>query len=146
MIREADKSDIRQIQCVRNSVTENILSDPGKITDDMCEDYILRRGKGWVYEVDEKIIGFAIVDLQESNIWALFVDPSFESKGCGSALQKQMLYWYFEQNKKFVWLSTSPNTRAAKYYHMQGWGKTETLQNGELKYEKSASTWLQLQK
>ena len=85
-IREAIVEDIKQIQIVRNSVTENILSDPNLVTDKDCEEFITLRGKGWVCVIDKQIVGFAIVDLKENNIWALFLDPRFERKRIGQAL------------------------------------------------------------
>ena len=45
-IREAAINDIKQIQRVRNSVTENRLSTPNIVTDTDCEEFIIVRGKG----------------------------------------------------------------------------------------------------
>ena len=45
-IREAKIGDIKQIQFVRNSVRENTLSDPKLVTDQDCEEFISKRGKG----------------------------------------------------------------------------------------------------
>ncbi len=81
--REAINEDIPRIQVVRNSVKENMLSDPALVSDADCEDYISRRGKGWVCEIDGNIVGFAIADLVDHNIWALFVQPGFDKKGIG---------------------------------------------------------------
>lgn len=64
--REATIHDIPQIQVVRNAVTENTLSNPALVTDKDCEEYIMKRGKGWVCEVDGTIVGFAIADLRGS--------------------------------------------------------------------------------
>jgi hypothetical protein len=50
MIRQALVSDIPQIQLVRNAVKENTLSDPALVPDQDVEDYINRRGRGWVWE------------------------------------------------------------------------------------------------
>ena len=58
------------------------------------------RGKGWVCEIENNIVGFAIVDLKENNIWALFVQPEFENMGIGKKLHTAMLNWYFNQAKK----------------------------------------------
>ena len=60
--REATIEDITQIQIVRNSVKENQLSDPALVTDTDCEEFMTIRGKGWVCEADDKIVGFAIAD------------------------------------------------------------------------------------
>ena len=40
IIREAKIDDIKQIQIVRNSVTENTLSNPNLVTDEDCEEFI----------------------------------------------------------------------------------------------------------
>jgi len=75
IFREAKIDDIKQIQIVRNSVKENTLSNPDLITDQDCEEFLFQRGKGWVCEIDDKIVGFAIADLKKDNIWALFLNP-----------------------------------------------------------------------
>ncbi len=141
--REATSSDIPKIQTVRNSVKENVLSNPSVVTDVDCEEYLTRRGKGWVCEVQEKIIGFAIADLKDDNIWALFILPDHEGKGIGKQLHDQMLNWYFQQNKNSVWLSTSPNTRAERFYRKAGWKEKGKLPNGEIKFEITAEEWSQ---
>jgi len=80
IFREAEINDIPQIQIVRNSVKENTLSDPALVTDEDCKEFMTERGKGWVCEIDKTIVGFAIADLKDNNIWALFLDPAFEKK------------------------------------------------------------------
>ena len=83
IFREAKLKDIRQIQIVRNSVKENTLSNPDLVTDKDREEFLFERGKGWVCEMENQIVGFAIADLKENNIWALFLHPDFEGKGIG---------------------------------------------------------------
>lgn len=139
--KEALINDIPQIQEVRHSVTENVLSNPALVTDLDCENYITRRGKGWVCEVDEKIVGFAIVDLQENNVWALFLHPQFEGKGIGKQLHQLMLDWYFAQTDKMLWLSTAYNTRAAHFYKLQGWKEAGQYSAKEIKFEMTAEMW-----
>ena len=95
IFREAVLEDIPQIQIVRNSVKENMLSNPALVTDKDCEEYLMRRGRGWVCEIEDSIAGFSIVDLKDKNIWALFVHPAFEGKGIGKKLHDIMLNWYF---------------------------------------------------
>ena len=62
--REVKNDDINQIQIVRNTVTENTLSNPYLVTDDYCLNFITNRRKGWVDEIDNHIVGFLIVDLR----------------------------------------------------------------------------------
>jgi GNAT superfamily N-acetyltransferase len=145
IIRTATLDDIQQIQIVRNSVTENTLSNPDLVTDDDCATFITVRGKGWVCEIDQQIVGFAIVDLQENNIWALFLDPKFEKKGIGQALHKIMLDWYFTQTKVTVWLGTAFNTRAEKFYRKAGWTEVGTNGTKEIKFEMTYQAWISSQ-
>ena len=146
ILREAKVDDIKQIQVVRNSVKENTLSDPNLVSDKDCEEFITTRGKGWVCEIENKIVGFAIVDLKENNIWALFIDPKFVKKGIGQKLHKIMMDWYFSQTKETVWLGTDFHTRAEKFYRNAGW--TEVGLNGsmEMKFEMAYEEWINLNK
>jgi GNAT superfamily N-acetyltransferase len=139
--REAKIEDIKQIQIVRNAVKENMLSNPDLVTDKDCEEFMFERGKGWVCEIDNQIVGFAIADLKENNIWALFLDPEFEGQGIGTQLHKIMLDWYFSTGKEQVWLGTSPNTRAEKFYTKSGWTKNGMYGQKEVKFEMSKSQW-----
>ena len=139
--REAQKGDIKQIQIVRNSVAENTLSNPDLVTDEACLDFITNRGKGWVCEIDNHIVGFSIVDLKKNNIWALFVHPSHDKQGIGRQLHDFMLDWYFNQTSENVWLGTAPKTRAENFYRKLGWIEIGTHGNGEIKFEMTYTNW-----
>jgi GNAT superfamily N-acetyltransferase len=112
IFRQAHITDIPQMQEVRNAVKENRLSDPALVPDDDVKDYITRRGRGWVCMEGDRVAGFSIIDLQDHNVWALFVHPEYESKGIGRKLHRLMLDWYFNQTLETVWLGTAPHTRA----------------------------------
>ncbi|WP_017258151.1 GNAT family N-acetyltransferase [Pedobacter arcticus] len=141
VIREAKTEDIKQIQIIRNSVNQNTLSNPNLVTDVDCENFITVKGKGWVSEIDSQIVGFAIVDLKENNIWALFLHPKFEGKGIGKQLHKTMLDWYFTQTKATVWLGTEFDTRAEQFYSKAGWTKVGTNGQKEIKFEMTYEAW-----
>lgn len=141
--REAQIGDIKQIQVVRHLVKENALSDPALVTDADCEEYITLRGKGWVCVLHDRIVGFAIADLKEHNIWALFIDPEFEKQGIGKQLHDTMLDWYFSQTQQQVWLGTAPNTRAEGFYRKAGW-KEAGMHGREIKFEMDFEDWKQL--
>lgn len=144
IFREAKIEDIKQIQVVRNAVKENTLSNPNLVTDQDCEEFMTVRGKGWVCEIDNTVVGFAIADLKENNIWALFLDPEFEGKGIGQKLHKIMLDWYFIQTKNKVWLGTAFNTRAEKFYRKAGWTEVGLHGKKEIKFEMTFENWKQL--
>ena len=139
--REATTKDIRQIQEVRHSVKENVLSDPSLVTDEDCADYLSRRGKGWVCEVDKRIVAFAIADLQDHNIWALFIRPEWEKQGIGRRLHHLMMDWYFSQTTETVWLSTAPGSRAEGFYRKLGWKDVGFYGKGEIKFEMTNAEW-----
>lgn len=144
--REANTDDIKQIQIVRHSVKENILSHPDLVTDDDCKEYLTIRGKGWVCEIDKLIVGFAVADLKANNIWALFLRPEFEGKGIGQYLHHLMLDWYFTNKKEKVWLGTLPNTRAEKFYRKLGWKEAGLHGEDEIKFEMTRKEWLKRRK
>jgi GNAT superfamily N-acetyltransferase len=128
IFREARIEDIKQIQIIRNAVKENILSDPSLVTDQECQE----------------IIGFAIADLKENNIWALFLDPKFEKKGIGKELHKIMLDWYFTKTENTVWLGTEFNTRAEQFYRTAGWKEVGLNGTQEIKFEMTKADWQKL--
>jgi GNAT superfamily N-acetyltransferase len=89
------------------------------------------------------VVGFAIIDLPQKNVWALFVHPAWEAKGIGKRLHNKMLDWYFSKFDLPLWLSTAPGTRAEKFYYNQGWVQTNILLNGEVKFEMTGESWNQ---
>ena len=141
IFREAQLADIPQIQLVRHSVKENTLSDPALVTDQDVALFLTERGKGWVCEIAGQIIGFAIVDLQDHNIWALFLRPEFGKQGIGRQLQNLMLDWYFAQTTETVWLGTAPGTRAEAFYRKSGWVEVGMHGKGEVKFEMGYAEW-----
>lgn len=142
IIREAVIQDINQIQLVRNSVTENVLSNPDLVTDQDCKEFLTQRGKGWVCEINNEIVGFSIADLKDNNIWALFVRPEYEQQGIGKQLHDIMLDWYFNKTTNTVWLGTSPKSRAETFYRKAGWTETGIHAKGEIKFEMTYKEWL----
>lgn len=144
-IRVAVTGDITQMQLVRNLVKENRLSNPSLVTDKDVEEFITRKGKGWVCEIKGRIAGFAIADLKGKNIWALFVHPEFEKQEIGKQLHEVMMSWYFSQTDETVWLGTAPATRAEQFYRKAGWKETGVLANAEIKFEMAKDEWMRLQ-
>lgn len=143
IFREATREDIPQIQFVRNSVKENMLSDPSLVPDEDVEEFMFHRGKGWVCEIDNTIVGFSIADLKENNIWALFLHPDAEGKQIGLKLHDLMIDWYFSQTEIPVWLGTAPGTRAEKFYIKRGW-KPVGMHGKEVKFEMTFENWTKL--
>lgn len=140
-IREAAMEHIQQMQLVRNAVKENVLSDPGLVTDKDCEEYITQRGKGWVCCFDEQVVGFSIVDLKQNNVWALFVHPNFDKQGIGTRLHHTMIDWYFSKTDEDIWLGTDPHTHAASFYRKYGWKEVGVHGRNEIKFLMTKKEW-----
>lgn len=144
IIREANVNDIDNYMLVRMAVLENKLNNPALVTRKDNEDYLTTHGKGWVCEMEKKIVGFSIVGLIQNNVWALFVHPDLEKKGIGRKLHDVMLDWYFTQTTKPLWLGTAPSTRAEMFYRKSGWTAVGKHGNDEIKFEMTFHQWKQI--
>ena len=123
------------------AVRENVLNNPLLVTKADYVRYLTESGKGWVCEANQLVAGFAIIDSVKNNIWALFVDPAQEGNGIGKSLQSTMLNWHFAQRNEPLWLTTSPGTRAEKFYRISGWKEAGRDRNGEIIFEMNDHDW-----
>ena len=135
IFREAQPPDIKQLHEVRMSVQENVPHNAALITAKEYEEFLILRGKGWLCEVGDRVVGFAIVDLTK------FINPEFEGKGIGKKLQNIMLSWYFTRTKEPIWSGTSPNTRAEIFYRDYGWKEAGKQPNGEIRFKLTFDDW-----
>ncbi|HWH67905.1 MAG TPA: GNAT family N-acetyltransferase [Candidatus Sulfotelmatobacter sp.] len=140
-IRPALINDIEALHTVRMAVKENVLNNPALVTRQDYEAFLTTDGRGWLCEAESRVAGFAILDMQRHNVWALFLHPDFEGRGIGKRLQEVMLQWYFAQTDHTLWLSTGPGTRAEEFYRRTGWKETGTTAGGETRFEMSREAW-----
>lgn len=143
-LREASGDDIAGIFRVRTSVTENPISaerlermgvkraNDGGAALELC-------AKVWVAEQRRQIVAFSIAHQKSSSIFALFVLPEYESRGLGSRLLYAASEWLWDNGADIVWLTTQPNTRAARFYEQFGWTCSGLEANGELRFERRRS-------
>ena len=119
---------------VRLAVHENRLSDPARITE---ADYIAAMedlGRTWVIEAGGEVVAFAS-GYSAGSVWALFVHPDHEGRGHGRALHATMIDWLWSLGHSRLWLTTSPGTRAERFYLAQGWQPRGTVSGGEIRLE-----------
>ena len=133
--REAKIKDIDKMHTVRIAVQENQLSDPTQIKPEDYAQLLGERGKGWVCEVEGEVLGFAIVDLQEASVWAMYVLPEQEGNFIGRMLHDMLVSWCFSRGIPKLTLTTVPGTRAEKFYLKSGWQKTGSTPRGEVQFE-----------
>ena len=119
---------------VRLAVRENRLTSSA-ITEKHYIPAMNQTGRGWVAVDDTVVLGFAVGNKTNGNIWALFVDPNQEGKGIGSLLHTAMVTWLFEQGLSCLWLGTESGTRAQRFYEAAGWRFIRFLPDGEARYE-----------
>ncbi len=136
-IRQAVDADIPGMQRVRASARENTLPDYSVLTPRIYSEHINSLGRGWVCERNARIVGFAVANLCESSVWALFVDPEWERRGIGRALLDTLLAWLRAEGAQSVTLSTEPGTRAASFYEAAGWAFLQFDTHGDALYEKT---------
>lgn len=135
-IREATAGDIDAMHRIRMAVRENRLTDPSWLTPAMYRACLSDSGvaNSWVAEVEGRLAGFSVGRIPERDIWALFVDPAHEGRGIGRALIDTATRWLFERGVPTVELSTTPGTRADRFYREAGWQRGETTAKGEIMY------------
>ena len=133
-LREARPADIPAMHALRLRARENRLSDPSVVTEKDYHDFMARRTASWVCEANGVIMGFAMVDVEKKNLWALFVAPEHEFNGVGRSLHDVMIAWYFTQ-ADVLRLGTAPDTRAEAFYRKAGYSPMGKAANGELVFE-----------
>lgn len=132
--RRAKAGDIPAMSEIRLLVRENVLRDPAAITRQMYHDYLEALGRGWVAELDGRIVGFSYADRQDNSIWALFIHPDFEGMGMARVLLKRATDWLFAEGAGRVVLGTKAHTRADRFYAAQGWLRGEIRNQVEVEF------------
>ena len=125
---------------VRMSVLENRLTSVVLTEQDYLA-AIQAPGRGWVVERDGVIAGFAVGNGQTGNIWAMFVDPGHEGRGCGRQLHAALVGWLWEQGLDRLWLTTEAGTRAERFYERAGWVRTGPPIGPEVRFELVRATY-----
>lgn len=118
--RVATVDDIPAISKIRMTVSENVLRDPALATQEEVEATLTTTGRGWVAEVDGKVVGFAMVR-RNGLVWALFVRPRFQGQGIGTALLTLCVSWLMELGLSRAFLDTGAGTKAEAFYRELGW-------------------------
>lgn len=132
--RRANSGDIPAMSEIRLMVRENVLRNPAAITPQMYRDYLDKLGRGWVAELNGRIVGFSYADRQDDSIWALFIHPEFEGRGAAKVLLSCATDWLFAEGANRVVLGTTAHTRADRFYAAQGWQRGEMRNEVEVEF------------
>ncbi|PTM42187.1 GNAT family N-acetyltransferase [Bosea sp. 124] len=119
-IRKATPADQPRIHAIRMGVSENVLSDPSRVTDQEIAWY---REQAVFLVADDggEVVAFSCANHQTGLVWALFVDPAHEGRGHGRALLDAALERLKAVGHAQAHLSTGAGTRAERFYRRHGW-------------------------
>jgi len=123
------------MHAIRLSVRENVLTNPSSVTHEHYQRLLTGSGRGFVCEEEGGLVGFAIADLEASNVFALFVSPAHERRGIGRSLLDELVLALKGERLVRVWLTTDPGTRAEGFYLTAGWTATGFTDSGESRFE-----------
>jgi ribosomal protein S18 acetylase RimI-like enzyme len=130
-IREMTVADIPDVFAVRvstaeNSVTMEELEEEYELTPETLSAAMQDSAKGWVCEVDDQVVGFAMVDGESGELTVIAVLSEFERRGIGQMLLGKVKDWLFDSGHDEIWLLTTPapSFRAYGFYLSQGWTAT----------------------
>ncbi len=79
--------------------------------------------RGWLCEVDGRVVGFAMGDQSKGEMWVIAVLAEHEGRGIGRALLTRVEDWLFDQGHHEIWLTTDPDEsyRAVGFYRHCSW-------------------------
>ncbi len=125
--REIRLSDIPALIDLRTRTDENCLSLEELlslgINEDTVREKLSTNYKGWLCEIEDKIVGFAIGDKKTGEMWVIAVLPEYINQGIGTRLLILVEEWLFAQGCERLWLTTDIDTRlrAYSFYLKHGW-------------------------
>lgn len=143
-LRLATAADIESLFDIRTSVVQNHLSREQMaelgITPAVLADAIAASPCCWVAEVNGVPTGFAMVDTEAGELFALFIRPGFEGAGLGRMLLLAAEEELFRNHER-IWLITDGHEaiRANGFYRRHGWTLAGVVDERDVRYEKRRS-------
>ena len=142
LIRTATPDDVDTLCAIRTSVVQNHLSLEQMaglgITPQVLSDTLRAAPCGWIAEVDGQAAGFSMVDLDEGEVFAMFVLPSHEKLGLGRQLMAVAEAALFEHHDTLYLVTDGRDEiRANGFYQRLGWSGVGPVDGDDVRYEKS---------
>ncbi|AKS04959.1 GNAT family N-acetyltransferase [Pseudomonas trivialis] len=142
LIRTATQDDIDTLFSIRTSVVQNHLSVEQMaelgITPQVLAESIEAAPCVWVAEVDGRAVAFAMVDLAEGEVFAMFVLPTYENLGLGRQLMAVAEAALFEHHDRLYLITDGRDEiRANGFYQRLGWVVVGQVDGDDVRYEKS---------
>lgn len=140
--REIAENDIPELFAIRTRTRENTLSIEELarcgITPESIATALLTDVKGWLCEIDNKIVGFAMGNKTTGEMLVIALLPDYEGLGIGKQLLTLVENWLFTQGHKELWLTTSPDPkiRSNGFYKKLGWIATGIMEGNDEVFKK----------
>lgn len=138
---QATPEDVAAIFDVRCSVKENHLSRAELAELDITPETVSGMITGGDYIVPVALVGgeivaFAMAQISEGYVFALFVRPEYEGNGLGSALMREVESGFKEHGVTEAWLCTGSEEgiRAPGFYRRLGWIESGIMEDGQLRF------------
>ena len=138
--REITPEDLPEVFRVRTATTENAITRKTLtsygITVESLTEALATDAKGWVAEVNRRIVGFCIGNRASGEIEVLAVLPDHEGLGIGKGVLQRTQNWLFDAGHQQLHLVTSPEPdfRAYIFYQHQGWRPTGIIEDQDERF------------
>ena len=125
--REIKESDIDDLFRVRVATRENALSRERLASLGIDEESVLEMlsstHRGWLCEVNDQVVGFAMGNRKNGEMWVIALLPDYEGRGIGAELLTRVEEWLWSEGWTQIWLTTDIDSslRAYGFYLNQGW-------------------------
>ena len=79
--------------------------------------------RGWLCESGDRVVGFAMGNIESGEMWVIAVLKQFEGHGIGKELLRLVEQWLFSGGWSEIWLTTDvdESLRAVGFYRHLGW-------------------------
>lgn len=141
--RELNADDMQAIFDVRVATWHNEngreeMTSLG-ITHEAVREMLQETHRGWLCEIDSQVVGFAMGNKQNGEMWVIAVRKEHEGKGIGKRLLSLVEDWLFAEGWDEVWLTTDPDEtmRAVGFYRHLGWSDWKLEPDGDRFMKKS---------
>jgi len=133
--REITESDIPALFAVRTATEENRLTreelQAMGITEESVKQKLAGSFKGWLCEVQQQVVGFAMGNKTTGELWVIAILPEYVGQGIGARLLDEVEKWLQESGCGRLWLTTEidEGLKAYGFYRRHGW-QDDRIENG----------------
>jgi ribosomal protein S18 acetylase RimI-like enzyme len=141
--REIKEHDVTALFAVRVATRENALSRDELARLGVDEESVLAMlnttHRGWLCEDGDQVVGFAMGNRENGEIWVIALLPDYEGRGIGTELLTRVEEWLWSEGWAEIWLTTDVDTtlRAYGFYRRRQWVDHEIRNN--LRHMKKAN-------